>query len=236
MKNILAVIPARAGSKRIPRKNITVLAGKPMIAWTIEAALSSGIFKDVLVSTDSEEIAALGRQLGAAAPFLRNAEDAGDYASIHISTLKALIRMEEYRRKNYDVVVQLMPNCPCRTKEDILNSWSHFTSSKNDFQISISKFGWMNPWWALKLEKYTITPKPLFPIEFKKRSQDLEELYCPTGAIWIAAANLFKRDRTFYGRGYKAFALNWQSAVDIDNPDDFQLAELILRSRKIKHG
>lgn len=234
MSNILAVIPARAGSKRLPKKNIMPLVGKPMIVWTIEAALASGIFKDVLVSTDSEEIAELSRRLGAQAPFLRNPEDASDHASIHIATLNALERMEGYQCINYDFVIQLMPNCPCRNAEDILLAYHNLTNKSLNSQISVFKFGWMNPWWALRIENDMESPISLFPTEFKKRSQDLKELYCPSGAVWIAKADFLKQEKTFYGKGYRTFTLNWKSAIDIDNLDDFQMAEMILKMRGIQ--
>jgi len=231
MKNILAVIPARAGSKRLPKKNIISLAGKPMIAWTIEAALISGIFEDVLVSTDSEEIAALGRQLGAQAPFLRDPEDATDFAPISIATLNAMLRMREYKNKDYDTVVQLMPNCPSRTTSDIISAMDNFNKQGARFQISVFKYGWMNPWWALKAGKNNNSPRPLFPRQMKMRSQDMDELYCPSGALWIAKGESLEKEKTFYGRNYKMFILNWQNAIDIDTADDFALAELILSAR-----
>ena len=113
MKNI-AIIPARGGSKRIPNKNITPFMGKPMIQWTIEAALKSEIFEDVLVSTDSPKIAEISKDSGAICPFLRDAKDADDMISVNVATTNALIKMEEESKKEYDNVVQLMPNCPIR--------------------------------------------------------------------------------------------------------------------------
>ena len=117
MKKVIAIIPARSGSKRIPKKNIIDFMGKPMIAWTIEAARESKIFYDVLVSTDSEEIANLSRRFGASAPFLRDAKDADDITPVSEATINALINMENKSNVKYDMVVQLMPNCPCRTKK-----------------------------------------------------------------------------------------------------------------------
>lgn len=202
-----------------------------MIAWTIEAALASGIFEDVLVSTDSEEIAALSRQLGAQAPFLRDPEDATDSAPIAIATFNAMLRMQEYKKKNYNIVVQLMPNCPTRTDNDITMALDNFNKTGTEFQVSVFKFGWMNPWWALMAGKDNGPPRPLFPRQIKMRSQDLEELYCPSGAVWIAKTGALEREKTFYSRNYKIFTLKWENAVDIDTADDFALAELILSVR-----
>ncbi|MFA5088664.1 MAG: acylneuraminate cytidylyltransferase family protein [Candidatus Omnitrophota bacterium] len=227
MNKIIAIIPARAGSKRLPKKNIMPLMGKPMIAWTIEAALESKIFSEVLVSTDGEDIAEVSRKCGAKVPFLRDAQDADDYTPAHIATLHALIKFEEYRHIQYDVVVQLMPNCPCRTSSDMIASYKNFVSSGAHFQISVFKFGWMNPWWALRMDPKTMLPEALFPEAYAKRSQDLEKLFCPTGAIWIAKGAALKEEKTFYGKGYKVFPLPWQSAVDIDDQDDFRMAEAV---------
>lgn len=236
MDKVIAIIPARAGSKRLPRKNIRDLAGKPMIAWTIEAALKSGIFSDVLVSTDGREIADVSKKFGASVPFLRDPKDADDHTPAHIATINALIQMEDYKKMDYDTLVQLMPNCPCRSASDIKEAYDNFVSSKADFQISVFKFGWMNPWWAMKIDGENRQPQPLFPEALKKRSQDLDELFCPTGAVWVAKAEALKREKTFYGTGYKVFPMNWQSAVDIDEADDFKMAEAIfhLRTRQTK--
>ena len=231
MKNVIAIIPARSGSKRLPHKNIMEFMGKPMIGWTIEAALESGIFSDILVSTDTDDIADLSRKLGASVPFLRDSKDADDFTPVSVATTNALIKMEEYNKTRYDIIVQLMPNCPCKTASDIIDSFNNFLSIKADFQISVFKFGWMNPWWALRLDKHTNSTIPIFPEALKKRSQDLEPLYCPTGAIWIANCEQLKQEKTFYGKDYKIFPISWQSAVDIDDENDMKIAELVFYLR-----
>jgi N-acylneuraminate cytidylyltransferase len=138
--------------------------------------------------------------------------------------------MEDHTKTEYDFVVQLMPNCPCRTSEDIKNAFQAFVSNKADYQISVFKFGWMNPWWAMKVNK-SMNTDPIFPEALKKRSQDLEELYCPTGAIWIAKANALKQAKTFYGPDYQVHELPWESAVDIDEPADLRIAETVMTMR-----
>lgn len=202
-----------------------------MIAWTIEAALQSGIFSDILVSTDGREIAELAKDLGASAPFLRDKKDANDHTPVGTATSNALKQMESYKKEKYDVIVQLMPNCPCRTAEDIVKSYEAFSTSGANFQISVFPFGWMNPWWAMKVDKEKRTSMPVFPEALRQRSQDLEKLFCPTGAIWIAKTEALKNTGTFYGPNYKVFALDWQSAVDIDEDDDLRMAEAVLYLR-----
>ena len=155
MSSNVCIIPARGGSKRIPKKNIIDFFEKPMISWTIEAALKSRLFSEIKIKLGLE----------------------------------------------YDNVVQLMANCPLRGTQDIRNSFNNFLSKKLEFQISSFKFGWMNPWWSVKISE-TGKPIPIFPESLKTRSQDLPDLYCPTGAIWIAKVPALLRANTFYGPGY----------------------------------
>ena len=232
----LAVIPARGGSKRIPQKNIIDFNGKPMIAWTVEAAIKSSLFDRVLVSTDTEEIAAVGRCYGGEAPFLRE-EKNDDVSPVSEATIAAVVQAEAYWKEEYDVVVQLMPNCPNRNAKDIRKSIEHFEHSKADFQISCFKYGWMNPWWACKLSDSN-KPEFLFKEALKKRSQDLEDLYCPTGAIWIADKIKLLDQKTFYGKEHIFYPIDWKSAVDIDDYSDldFSLAVLDIVKNRTEKG
>ena len=190
----IAIIPARGGSKRIPRKNIINFNGKPMIAWTIEAALNANLFSKVLVSTDCEEIAEISRNIGAEVPFLRESFF-DDLAPVSEATLSALLQAEDYWKIEFSTVTQLMANCPLRTSKDIISFYNKFSNSDVDFLISSFKFGWMNPWWAFKSSTNN-QHSFLFPDAIKKRSQDLEDLFCPTGSIWMANVDAFKESKT----------------------------------------
>ena len=145
----VAIILARGGSKRLPRKNILPINGKPMIEWTIDACISSGIFSNVVVSTDCNEIADIARSAKAEVPFLRK-EASDDISSASQATLATLHQYEEYYNSKPKTVCQLMANCPFRTADDIRSGYFHFIDNKAQSQISVFKFGWMNPWWALK--------------------------------------------------------------------------------------
>lgn len=224
-KNI-CIIPARGGSKRIPRKNIINLNGKPMIAYTIEAAKASNLFEHVIVSTDDKEIARISKQYGAEVPFLRKAYS-DDYSPVSLATLNTLKQAQKYYNEKYDNVIQLLATCPLRSSEDILNAYKNFVDKKNKFQISVFRFGWINPWWALKIDGNG-EPKQLFEKELKSRSQDLPVLYSPTGAVWIANIEAFKKEETFYGKGYKLYEINWMNAIDIDDQDDLNMAKAIM--------
>lgn len=197
-----------------------------MIAWTIEACIEANIFTDIIVSTDDPQIAQIAKEYGAQVPFFREGKYADDYTPVSDATLASLMQMEELTTNQYDIVFQLMPNCPCRKSADILDAYNQFQKKRREFQISVFKFGWMNPWWALKYDSDS-NPIKLFPEAYQKRSQDLDELYCPTGAIWISQCSSLKRDKTFYGNGFGVHQISWQSAVDIDDYDDLDMAKSV---------
>lgn len=222
----LAVIPARGGSKRIPRKNIKPLHGKPMIAYTIEAALQSGVFAKIIVSTDDAEIAEISQHYGAEVPFVREATLADDHTPASLVTLDALEKLDPSATV-YTHVSQLMPNCPLRDAEDIQKSLEQLHSTNADTQLSVNRFGWLNPWWAFKMEREK-TLEPLFPEAFKTRSQDLATLYALTGALWWAKADVLRKEKTFHTSTRTGFELSWQHALDIDDEDDWQMAEVLL--------
>ncbi len=218
----IAIIPARGGSKRIPRKNIIEFDGKPLIVWTIEAALKSQCFDRVLVSTDNDEIAEVSLKAGACVPFLRK-EHAGDVSPSSMATISALKQAEEHWGTRFELVAQLMPNCPLRNADHIRAAMNNFQVHSIDYQISCFLFGWMNPWWAVKLN-LNMLPTRLFPDAMDKRSQDLDDLYCPTGAIWIAKRDALLDAGTFYGPDHRFYPMDLKGAVDIDDLDDLQMA------------
>lgn len=227
-KKIIAVIPARGGSKRLPRKNIMPLCGKPMIAWTIEAAQLANIFDDIIVSTDDQEIADVAIKHGAQVPFLRE-RFADDLTPVSIATANCIERLNTDLGKEYDVVAQLMPNCPLRKAKDIREALEVFLLNNHSFQISSFAYGWMNPWWAHTIDEH-FTARPLFSDEKRnQRSQDQEKLYCPSGAIWIAKVPLFLSEKTFYGPAYRFVPLSWTAAMDIDDAEDLKMAEVVMK-------
>lgn len=231
MKNI-AVIPARGGSKRIPYKNIMEFMGKPLIGWTIEAARKSEIFDRIVVSTDDIKIAKVAEKYGIEVPFLRQ-EASDDMSSVSMATIVAIKQAQDHWNDEYDVVVQLMANCPIRGSQEILDSYNHFTQTKVNYQISCFKFGFMNPWWAVRLDD-KFKPEFVFPESLKARSQDLPDLYCPTGAIWIAKVKELMKDRSFYGNGHIFYPIGWKEAVDIDDREDLELASAVFQSKFFK--
>ncbi len=221
MVSRVAVIPARGGSKRVPRKNIIDFMGKPLIAWTIEAALKSGCFDSVIVSTEDKEIADISLKYGAEVPFLRE-----QYYDDKSSTAQAICETISRLNGGFSTVVQLMANCPLRTLEDIQKAIDNFDNSPSQAQIGCFKFGWMNPWWAAKLDANS-QPQPLFPKALSMKSQALPELYCPTGAISVSTIDSLLKSVTFYSEGHTFYEMDWTSAVDIDNYNDIEFAEAV---------
>lgn len=231
MKNI-AIIPARGGSKRIPNKNIIEFEKRPMINWTIESAIKSNCFDIILVSTDSQNIADIAVSAGAEVPFLR--EDFNDdFSSSSEATISALKQAEVYYDERFNIVTQLMPNCPLRGAADIQAAIEKFLSTRVNFQISCSEFNWMNPWWAASLDSDGV-PEKIFPEKATQRSQDLAKLYCPVGAIWIAKRQALIEAGTFYGPGHRYLPINWENGIDIDNMEDYLIASKLAKIRTEK--
>lgn len=222
----IAIIPARGGSQRIPRKNLIEFGGQPLISWTIQAALESEIFHRVLVSTEDEEIAEVSRDFGAEVPFLRDS-NFDDYSTASQATIRALQQVQSHYDEDYEVVTQLMPNCPLRDSKDIISAMEAFVLHEKQPQISCAPFGWVNPWWANTIDDDG-TPSPLFPEAREKRSQDLAELFFPTGAIWISKTEDLIQGGSFYTSNYRFQPISFTHAIDIDVTSDLELARLIL--------
>ena len=214
----IAVIPARGGSERLPRKNMMRFGGKPMVAWTIEAAINAGIFDKIVVSTDDWEIAGIAEDNGAEA-FIRDDILADAY------TPSSLVTVDVVSRLGGNLVCQLLPTCPLRTFQDVRDAYKHFEKSSSSAQISVTDYGWQQPKWAVDLNAL-----PVFQNEFG-RSQDLPELFSPTGAVWFAHATPLMLNRTFYMRGRTTWFIPWERAIDIDTPEDLEIAKMILRGR-----
>lgn len=232
----MAVIPARGGSKRIPGKNVRTLQGRPLIAHTVDAARRSGLFARIVVTTDSPLIAEIARANGAEVPFLRQPALADDVTPVSAATLDALERLDP-SGETYLQVCQLMPNCPLRTAADIVASYQQFVDTGVDAQVSVVRFGWQNPWWAMRRTS-DLTLAPLFPERIAERSQDLPQLFCPTGAVWWAKADVLRTQGTFHVPGRTGWEISWIHGIDIDTEDDWILTEVLagLDSDLERHG
>jgi CMP-N-acetylneuraminic acid synthetase len=222
---VIGIIPARGGSKRIPRKNIIEFYGKPMIAWTIEAAKNAEVFDTILVSTDDEEIAEIAIKFGAEVPFLR--QDANDdYSPVSLATISALKQIEGYKKEEFQTVIQLMANCPIRSGDLIKDVYKEYLKQPVSSVISCFPYGMFNPWWAHTIDE-NLVAKSFFEDQYNRnqRSQDQAKLYCPTGAIWISNRQTLLTSETFYSDKHRFYPISWLEAVDIDDYDDLNLAK-----------
>ena len=203
------------------------MLGKPVIAYAIEAALESALFAQVAVSTDHPQIAEVAVRFGADVPFMRNPELADDRTHVSAVTVDMLERLDP-EGTLFDSVAQLMPNCPLRTADDIRDSYTQFATTGSSSQISVMRYGWQNPWWAMRRsEDFELVP--LFEREATRRSQDLPELFCPTGVIWWGRADVLRQEGTFHVAGRTGWEIPWQRGVDIDTEDDWQMAEFMMK-------
>ncbi|MBA2687737.1 MAG: acylneuraminate cytidylyltransferase family protein [Gemmatimonadaceae bacterium] len=223
----LAVIPARGGSRRVPGKNVKLLAGKPAIVYTIEAAIASDLFDRIVVSTDSKSIADIAVAAGAEVPFVREAALSGDHTAVSDVTVDALMRVDPDAAK-YDFICQLMANCPLRNADDIVSSYRQFSESGAGAQISVTSYGWFNPWWAVERDA-DFRLKHILPEALGKRSQDLPDVYCPTGAVWWARSEVLRKERNFHTDDKRGWEMPWYRAVDIDSEEDWRMAEALLK-------
>ncbi|MEK7155449.1 MAG: acylneuraminate cytidylyltransferase family protein, partial [Patescibacteria group bacterium] len=224
----LGIITARGGSKGIPRKNIKLLAGKPLIAYTIDAAKASGVFDRIIVSTDDAEIADVAKQYGAEVPFMRPSELAGDSTPTLPVLVHALKWLKENESYEPDAVMLLQPTAPLRTPQHIREAAELFTKSGADSVVSMSEVpGHHNPHWQFNLDneqRISIFTGEAFS-DIIKRRQELPKTYTRNGAIYLFKTELlFRVDPTFYGDDVRAYVMDKASSVNIDSPEDFALA------------
>jgi len=220
MKN-LAIIPARGGSKRIPGKNIKDFLGKPIIAYSIETALESELFDEVMVSTDNKEIAKIAQDYGAKVPFMRSDENADDYAT----TVDVLLEvLAEYGKRNYDFdqVCCLYPTAPFVTKDDLKEGFDLLEKATSSLPVVEFEF----PVQRAFKKKNEQTIQYAWPEHEKTRSQDLEPYFHDAGQwYWIKTEELIKQE-TLVTSNCKAVEKSRMAVQDIDTPQDWKLAEM----------
>lgn len=229
-KRVIAIIPARGGSKRLPRKNVLPLAGKPLIMWSIEAALASKYIDKIIVSTDDTEIADISRAAGASVPFLRPAELASDTASsadVVIHALDYLESQEEY----YDYIVLLQPTSPLRTSADINVALELCIEKDANSIISVCETD-HSPLWENTLPPDHSMVGFINENITKLRSQDLPTYYRINGAIYICKTEKLLKERTFFiNKHIYAYVMSKLDSVDIDDKIDFIIAEILINQR-----
>lgn len=223
MENI-AIIPARCGSKGIKDKNIRNLCGKPLIAYTIEAAVQSGCFNEVMVSTDSERYACIARRYGAKVPFIRSGKNATDTASSWDMVEEVLGKYEERARK-FDTFCLLQPTSPLRTAEDIAMAYEIYEKQASFAVVSVCEAEHSPLWCGHLLENCEF--EGFINQSDMKQRQAGGKFYRLNGAIYIVNTERFKQDKFLYQKGSFAYIMTQDRSIDIDTEIDFKLAEII---------
>lgn len=224
MSNI-AIIPARSGSKGVKDKNIREMYGKPLIVYTIEAALKSCQFDEVMVSTDSERYAEIARRYGASVPFLRSKVTASDTASSW-DVVDEVLDGYRARGKMFDSFCLLQPTSPLRTEADIKEAYGLYYEKASLAVISVCEAE-HSPLWCGRLPESQELDN-FIDVESMRQRQAGGKFYRLNGAIYIVNIEKFKSDRFLYQKGSYAYVMRQDQSVDIDTEIDFRLAELII--------
>lgn len=233
MPSCIALIPARSGSKRVPDKNIRPLAGHPVIAYTIAAALQSGVFSAVLVSTDSEKYAEVARRYGAEVPFLRPAEFSGD-TSPDIEWLEYTLKRLHDEGRDYDCFSILRPTSPFRLPQTIQRAWKEFLAEESADSLRAVEKSKQHPgkMWVLRGKR--MTPLlPLSPPELPWHSSQypaLPEVYAQNASLEIAWTRVVFETRTISGWVLMPFLTEGYEGFDVNQPYDWQYAEFLIQS------
>lgn len=228
MKNAIAVIPARGGSKRIPRKNIKDFHGKPLIAYSIEVALKSNLFDKVVVSTDDEEIAQISKKYGAEVPFLRPKELSDDFTGTGAVVNHTIDFLKE-QGEDYDFVCTIYATAPFLDEKYLIESFEKLKNStaKNAFSCTSMPFPIQRTFKITENERCEM----FWPENFMKRSQDLEEAYQDAGQFYWTNLNIKSNEITF-GKDSIPIVLPRYLVQDIDTAEDWIRAEYMYESIK----
>lgn len=225
MSKVIAIIPARKGSKGVPSKNSKLIAGKPLIAWTIEAALDSKFIDEILVSTNCLTVKKIVEGYGLQVPGLRP-----DYLSEDETPSSSVILFELENKGQYDVICMLQPTSPLRTSRDIDASFEIYNRSAANVLVSVVEDK-HSPYWSFQLQNEHL--KSVFPLsQINKRRQDLPKTYSLNGAIYIAEIELYKEEKSFLTAGTIPYIMPFDRSIDIDDIDDFNIAEVALNNLK----
>lgn len=224
----LALIPARGGSKGIPRKNVSMLGGRPLIAWTATAALGSGVFDRVVVSTDDEETAEVARSYGADVPFIRPVEYSGDTA-LAFDVIDHALKYFDSNGETFDAIAYLQPTSPFRTADHLTKAYREFVSARPDTMVSVVRVPHnMSGGSVMRPLEATDILWLKSPHGQTTRRQDKELLYARNGpAILIVSARDVVVRRRLYGERVLGFEMDRLSSLDIDDPIDLEMARCL---------
>ncbi|HGY1050176.1 TPA: pseudaminic acid cytidylyltransferase [Aeromonas salmonicida subsp. pectinolytica] len=220
----IAIIPARGGSKRLPNKNILPFSGKPLITWTIEAALESKLFDMVLVSTDSQEIADIATHAGATVPFLRPAKLASDTATTN-DVISHMVKWIEVHYRAVSRITLLQPTSPLRDANNIKEAMALYDMKNALAVISVCELE--HPIQYCNRLPADLSMEGFLPTAANRRSQELETYYRLNGAIYIFGREFVGNMSDIYSKGSLAYIMSKYKSIDIDDEFDFNMAEFI---------
>lgn len=221
MSNV-AIITARGGSKRIPRKNILDFCGKPIIAYSIEAAINSGCFAEVMVSTDDEEIAEIARRYGANVPFMRSEKTSNDYATT-VDVLTEVLEEYQKRGQEFNYMCCIYPTAPFVTSAKLKDAMEIIENTDSDSLVPIVQYGFP-PQRSFVVKEGNVSYK--WPEHMLTRSQDLEPMYHDCGQFYCMNAERFMKTKKVYTDKTYAYVCSELEVQDIDNMVDWQIAEI----------
>ncbi len=224
-EKILAIITARGGSKRIPRKNIKEFCGKPIIAYSIQAALGSGVFDEVMVSTDDGEIARIAGECGATVPFFRSKENSGDMAMTHEVVLEVLHQYEQIGR-NFDMVCCIYPTAPFLTAKRLKESVVKLKESQADGVVPVVRYSFP-PQRCFVIADGVVQYK--WPENRLRRSQDLEPYYHDCGQFYLLRVQPFLKEESMVLARTAPLIMDEMEVQDIDTVEDWKIAEMKYR-------
>ncbi len=223
----VAIIPARGGSKRIPRKNIKKFFGKPMIAWSIEAALKSNCFDRIIVSTDDQEIANIAKEYGADVPFIRSSELSDDHAGTTPVIKQAIQWLNEYSQPP-SLVCCLYATAPFVSASDIIKGLEQLEQSKASYAFTVTSYAFPIQR-AIKITD-TDNIEMFSPEHFQTRSQDLEEAYHDAGQFYWGTTDAWMSEKVIFGPDSTPVFLPRHRVQDIDTPEDWDRAEWLFQA------
>lgn len=228
MKN-LAIIPARSGSKGLKDKNIKMLNEKPLLAYSIEAAKESGLFDEIMVSTDSEEYAEIAKQWGAKVPFLRLQELSNDTASSW-EVVRDVIERYKNSGLEFDTVALLQPTSPLRSSDDIINGYEVMKEMSANFVVAVCEMD-HSPLWANTLPTDFSMENFIRPEVVTMPRQSIPTYYRINGALYIIKVDYLMKTTDVYSEKSYATIMKKESSIDIDDQMDFTIAEVLMTER-----
>lgn len=224
-RRVLAVVPARGGSKGLPRKNVLDLGGRPLIAWTLTAAQQATHIDRCVVSTDDTEIASVARAHGGEVPFMRPAELAGDHAATMDTVFHVLDRLP-----GFDFVVLLQPTSPLRSAADIEQTLERMIAAGAPACVSVTEPA-KSPYWSYRIDAHGRLVPLTDPAYTRVRRQDLPPAYVLNGAVYAARVDWLREQGSFLHPDTLAYPMPAERSLDIDTALDLRLAELLLADR-----